>query len=69
MARIAGVNIPSHKRVDVALRKHWHFGIGGRDALLALHGTITNLFARKNVLTYLNDPLTGDACYDGCPVR
>jgi hypothetical protein len=58
--QIGGRTLPAYLRVDVALRKHWHLGIGGRDALLTLHGTVTNLFARKNVLTYLDDPLTGE---------
>ncbi len=47
-------------RVDLGARKHWHLGIGGRDASLALFGTVTNLLARRNVLTYATDPASGE---------
>ena len=42
------------------MRKHWHFHLGGRDAMVALFGTVTNLFNRKNVLTFTRDPSTGE---------
>ena len=51
---------PAYFRVDLGVRKHWHFHLGGRDAVVALFGTVTNLFDRSNVLTYLRDPSTGD---------
>jgi hypothetical protein len=57
---LGGVSLPAYLRVDVGVRKHWHLGLGGRNASLALFGTVTNLFARKNVLTYVIDPLTGE---------
>jgi hypothetical protein len=47
-------------RVDLGARKHWHLGLGGRDASVALFGTLTNVFGRSNVLTELIDPLTGE---------
>ena len=46
-------------RTDLGLRKHWHLSLGGRDAMLALHGTLVNVLNRKNTLNYEIDPLTG----------
>jgi hypothetical protein len=57
---VGGQPLPAYMRVDVGARKHWHARIVGRDALLALFGTVTNVFARRNVLTYVTDPLTGE---------
>jgi hypothetical protein len=51
--------LPAYLRVDLGIRKHWHFHLGGRDAMVALFGTVTNLLNRKNVLTYTRDPATG----------
>lgn len=44
--------LPPYWRVDVGFRKHWHLEVGGRDALLALFGSVTNILSRKNILTY-----------------
>jgi hypothetical protein len=33
--------------------------VGGRDALIGLFGTVTNLFNRANVLTWARDPANG----------
>jgi len=33
--------------------------MAGRDAVVAVFGTMSNLFGRINVLTYAGDPLTG----------
>ncbi len=46
-------------RTDLGLRKHWHLGLGGRDAMLALHGTLVNVLNRRNTLNFAIDPLTG----------
>ncbi len=51
--------LPTYFRVDLGIRKHWHIEIGGHDALIALFGTVTNLFSRKNLLTYARNPSTG----------
>ena len=51
--------LPSYFRVDIGVRKHWRVGIGGRDGVIALFATITNVFDRKNVLTYSREPATG----------
>ena len=47
-------------RVDVGIRQHWHIGIGGRHASMAVFGTFTNLFSQQNLLTYARDPTTGE---------
>ena len=52
--------LPGYLRLDFGLRKHWHFRVAGRDASVALFGTITNLVGRRNVLTYVMDPATGE---------
>jgi hypothetical protein len=57
---IGATALPAYVRVDLGLRKHWHLAIAGRDASVALFGTVTNLFARNNVLNYAVDPDTGE---------
>ncbi len=51
--------VPPYLRFDIGARKHWHFTVAGRDATIALFGAMTNLFDRRNVLTYSRDPATG----------
>jgi hypothetical protein len=46
--------------VDLGVRKHWHFQLGRRDAMVAVFGTVTNLLDRRNLLTYTRDPETGE---------
>ncbi|MBI4410813.1 MAG: hypothetical protein HY561_13975, partial [Gemmatimonadetes bacterium] len=52
--------LPHYLRVDLGVRKHWDVEIGGRNAWVALFGTVTNVFARRNVLTYAEDPASGE---------
>ena len=56
---LGGTRIPSYFRLDLGVRKHWHLAVGGRDAVVGLYGTLTNLFGRTNILTYAGDPLAG----------
>jgi hypothetical protein len=51
--------LPAYFRLDVGLRKEWRFTMAGRAAQIAAFGTLTNLFNRKNVLTYADDPTSG----------
>jgi hypothetical protein len=51
--------VPPYLRFDLGVRKHWHADIAGRDATIALFGALTNVFDRRNVLTYVRDPATG----------
>jgi hypothetical protein len=52
--------LPGYLRVDLGIRKHWHFQLAKRDAMVALFATITNVVNRKNVLTYTKDAATGN---------
>lgn len=52
--------LPAYFRMDVGLRKHWHFTVGGHDLPIALFGTVTNVFSRTNVLRYARNPETGE---------
>lgn len=57
---IGATVLPAYLRVDLGVRKHWHFQLGGRDAMLGLFATVTNLLSHTNVLTYIVDPATGE---------
>ncbi len=52
--------LPAYLGINVGLRKSWQFEVGGRDVLIALFGTVTNVLGRKNILTYAKDPSTGE---------
>jgi hypothetical protein len=54
-----GATLPDYLRVDLGLRKHWHLEVAGRDAQVAIFGTVTNLFGRRNALTWARDPASG----------
>ena len=58
--RLGASRLPAYARVDLGVRKHWHPVIGGRDVLLAAFGTVTNVFGRANVLTWMRSPSTGE---------
>jgi hypothetical protein len=60
-APLGGTRLPAYVRIDLGLRKHWHIQLGGRDAVVALFGTVTNVLGRANLLTYARDPSTGVA--------
>jgi hypothetical protein len=57
---LGGTALPGYLRFDLGVRKHWHLHLGGRDAVVALFGTVTNLLNRGNVLTFIRDPSTGE---------
>ncbi len=56
---LGGTSLPAYVRLDLGVRQHLHLSIGGRDAQIALFGSIANVLGRKNVLTYARDPSTG----------
>jgi len=56
---LGGLVLASYQRTDVGIRKHWHLGLAGRDAMLATHVTLANVFSRSNVMGYGIDPVTG----------
>jgi hypothetical protein len=64
-AQVGGTSLPPYFRVDAGVRKHWHLRIAGRDGQLALHGTMTNLLSRANVLTRIRS----DADVRGLPLE
>ena len=51
--------VPGYVRFDIGMRSHWQVRIAGRTTELAVFGTLTNVFARTNVLTLAPDPITG----------
>jgi hypothetical protein len=51
--------LPPYLRADLSARKTWRFTAGGRQAAVALFGTVTNILGRRNVLTYAVDPSSG----------
>ncbi|HEX6051510.1 MAG TPA: TonB-dependent receptor [Gemmatimonadaceae bacterium] len=59
--RLGATKLPAYLRVDVGARKHWDLELAGREAVVGLSGTITNVFAHGNVLTVITDPETGRA--------
>jgi hypothetical protein len=52
--------LPPYLCVDLGVRKHWHVQLGERDVMIALFGTVSNIFGRRNTLTYLRNPSTGE---------
>ena len=58
-AALGATRLPPYLRIDLGLRQHWHLRMGGRDAVVAVFGTMTNLLGRINLLTFTRDPLTG----------
>ncbi len=59
-AGLGGAALPAYYRLDLGARKEWLLGVRGREGTLALFVTGTNLFARKNYLTYARNPSTGE---------
>jgi hypothetical protein len=57
---LGSTTLPAYLRIDAGVRKHWHWMILGRDGLLTLFGTVTNVFGRDNVLTVVTDLETGE---------
>ncbi len=56
---LGGVRLPAYVRLDLGARKHWHLRAGGRDWILAVFASASNLFGRRNVLAVTTDPSTG----------
>lgn len=57
---LGGTRLPAYARLDLGGRKHWHVAVAGRDLLIALFGTVTNVLGRRNTLVYVVDPDTGE---------
>ncbi len=54
-ASIGDTRVGGYFRVDLGFRKHWHVPFAGRDAVVAVFATITNVLNHHNVLTYARD--------------
>lgn len=50
--------LPAYHRLDLSVRKHWHFLLLGREASLEVYATASNLLGRANVLVIAVDPET-----------
>ncbi len=59
-AVLGGAALPAYVRVDLGARKHWDLDVAGRHAMVAVFGTVTNVFARDNLLTWAIDAETGE---------
>jgi hypothetical protein len=57
--QLGATRLPAYLRLDLGLRQHWHLRLAGKDVMLALYGTVTNLLGRTNVLTVATDPASG----------
>jgi len=58
--RLGATGLRPYFRVDLGVRKQWRLGVGGRDAVIALFGSVTNILGRRNLLTYARNPSTGE---------
>jgi hypothetical protein len=61
LGELGARRLPAYHRLDLSVRKHWHFHLGGRDGRLETYATGTNLLGRKNILVFVVDPMTGEA--------
>jgi hypothetical protein len=58
-AALGAAALPPYLRFDLGVRQHFHVRVAGRSAVVAVFGTMTNVFGHTNVLTYAGDGLTG----------
>lgn len=56
---LGSLELPAYTRLDIGVRKHWHMHLGGRDAVIGMFGTVTNVLGRYNTLTRSRNPGTG----------
>jgi hypothetical protein len=56
---VGGIRLRDYFRADLGARKHWHVRIAGRDSLVAVFATVTNLFGRKNILAITTESAAG----------
>ncbi|UCC73883.1 MAG: TonB-dependent receptor [Gemmatimonadota bacterium] len=57
---LGGSRLPAYARVDIGVRKHWHWRLRGRDGVLTGFITLSNVLGRRNLLAYTIDPATGE---------
>ena len=61
LGEIGARKLPAYNRLDLSVRKHWHFVLGRREGSVEAFATGSNLLGRANVLTYVVDPASGDS--------
>jgi hypothetical protein len=59
LGELGARKLPAYNRLDVSIRKHWHFVIGRREGSIEAFATGSNLLGRANVLAYVVDPSSG----------
>jgi hypothetical protein len=59
LGELGARKLPAYNRLDVSIRKHWHFVLGRREGSVEAFATGSNLLGRANVLTYVVDPASG----------
>jgi hypothetical protein len=65
LGMLGGRELPPYHRLDLSVRKHWHFPLGNLDSQIEAYATASNLLGRSNVLVFAVDPSTGD----GVPIE
>jgi hypothetical protein len=53
---LGAARLPGYLRLDLGVRRRWSIRIADRISELAVFGTLTNVFARTNVLTFAPSP-------------
>lgn len=61
LGELGARKLPAYNRLDLSVRKHWHFLLGRREGSVEVFATGSNLLGRANVLTYAVDPTTGES--------
>jgi hypothetical protein len=59
LGELGARKLPAYNRLDMSVRKHWHFVLGRREGSIEAFATGSNLLGRANVLTFLVDPDSG----------
>lgn len=65
LGELGARRLPAYHRLDLSVRKHWHFVLAGREVSLEAYTTASNLLGRANVLAFVVDPSTGE----GAPIE
>jgi len=57
---LGATRLPAYFRVDLGFRKSWQLAVAGRKGEMAAFGTLSNVLGRRNVLSMVADPTTGE---------
>ncbi|HET6361584.1 MAG TPA: TonB-dependent receptor [Gemmatimonadota bacterium] len=61
LGELGARKLPAYNRLDLSIRKHWHFVLGRREGSVEAFATGSNLLGRANVLTFVVDPGSGES--------